>query len=66
MSKLWWSAGDIVAHLEGTEDSSNSRISEKGMAGRKIGRMRKLESSELDDWVLRGGAVSSFCDWAEG
>jgi len=55
----WLSADDIAVHLGVTKDTVYAWIAEKGMPAHKIGRLWKFQTSEIDDWVRRGGAAAS-------
>ncbi|MHB1596943.1 MAG: helix-turn-helix domain-containing protein [Streptosporangiaceae bacterium] len=51
MSDPWLSADDIAAHLGITKDTVYVRIAEKAAPARKVGRLRKFQASEVDEWV---------------
>lgn len=58
MPEPWLSADDIAAHLGGTKDTVYTRIAEKAMPAHKVGHLWKFQTSEIDDWVRRGGAAA--------
>lgn len=57
MPEPWLSADDIAAHLGITKDTVYTWIAEKDMPAHKMGRLWKFQTSEVDDWVRRGGAA---------
>lgn len=57
MPEPWLSADDIAAHLGITKDTVYTWIAEKDMPAHKMGRLWKFQTSEIDDWVRRGGAA---------
>lgn len=59
MAEPWLSAEEIAGHLGVTKDTVYAWIAEKGMPAHKIGRLWKFQTTEIDDWVRRGGASSS-------
>ncbi len=59
MSQPWLSADDIAAHLGVTKDTVYSWIADKAMPAHKVGRLWKFQTSEVDEWVRRGGAAAS-------
>lgn len=56
MAEPWLSADDIAAHLGVTRDTVYTWIAEKRMPAHKIGRLWKVQASEVDDWIRGGGA----------
>lgn len=65
MSEPWLSPDDIAAHLGVTKDIVYTWITEKAMPAHKVGRLWKFQTSEIDEWVRRGGAQPGKDD-AEG
>ena len=59
MAAPWLSADGIAAHLGVAKNTVYTWISEKGMPAHKVGRLWKFQTSEVDDWVRRGGATAS-------
>jgi len=59
VAEHWLSADDIAAHLGITKDTVYVWIAEKSMPAHKVGRLWKFQSSEVDEWVRSGGALSS-------
>jgi len=59
VAEPWLSAEEIAGHLGVTKDTVYAWIAEKGMPAHKIGRLWKFQTTEIDDWVRRGGASSS-------
>ena len=66
MTEPWLSSDDIAVHLGVTKDTVYTWIADKGMSARKIGRSRKFQASEVDDWVRGGGAAGNVADGAGG
>ena len=62
MAELWLFADDIATHLGITKDTVYTWIAEKAMSAHKIGLLWKLQASENDAWVCRGGASASTRD----
>ena len=62
----WLSADDIAVHLGVTEDTICISIAEKGMPAHKIGRLWKIQASEVDDWVRGDGAAGKILNGAKG
>lgn len=58
MTEPWLSADDIAVHLGATKDTLSARIADKTMPAHQVGRHRKFQTSEVDNWV-RGGARGS-------
>ena len=59
MSEPWLSAEDIAAHLGVTKDTVYAWIADKAMPAPQVGRLWKFQTSEVDEWVRRGGAATS-------
>lgn len=59
VSEPWLSAEDIAAHLGVTKDTVYAWIADKAMPAHKVGRLWKFQTSEVDEWVRRGGAATS-------
>ncbi len=62
MSEPWLSADDIAAHLGVTKETVYVWIADKGMPAHKVGRLWKFQTSEVDEWVRRGGASTRISD----
>jgi excisionase family DNA binding protein len=52
------SADDIAAHLGVTTDTVYAWITSKQMPAHKVGRLWKIQVSEVDRWVRSGGATT--------
>ena len=52
----WVSVDEIATHLGVAKDSVYRWIEKKGLPAHKMGRLWKFKISEVDEWVLRGGA----------
>lgn len=58
MPEPWLSADNIAARLWVTKDTVYTWIAEKAMPAHKVGRLWKIQASEIDDWGRRGGAAA--------
>ena len=56
MNEHWVSVEQVAEHLGVVRDSIYRWIDTKGLPAHKIGRLWKFKLSEVDDWVLGGGA----------
>jgi len=52
----WASVEDVAKHLGVAKDSVYRWIETQGLPAHKIGRLWKFKLSEVDEWVLAGGA----------
>lgn len=59
MTEPWLSTAAVASHLGVTKDTVYTWIAEKGVPAHKVGRLWKFHTSEVDDWVRRGGAAAS-------
>ena len=59
MTEPWLLGAHTVVHLGISECTSHNRIAEKSMPAHKIGRLWKIQATELDGWVRGGGAAAS-------
>ncbi|MCV7669320.1 helix-turn-helix domain-containing protein [Micrococcus luteus] len=62
MAEPWLPADNIAAHLGVTKDTVYTWIAEKALPAHTVGRLRKFQSSEIDDWVRAGEAASDDRD----
>lgn len=58
MPDPWLSADDITAHLGVTKETVYAWIAEKGMPAHKVGRLWKLQTTEVDAWVRSRSTAS--------
>jgi excisionase family DNA binding protein len=58
VAEPWLSADDIAAHLGVTKDTVYVWTSEKRVPAHNLGRLWKVQASEVDSWVKSGGASS--------
>jgi len=54
--EAWASVDDAAKHLGVTKDSIYRWIESKGLPAHRIGRLWKFKLSQVDAWVLSGGA----------
>lgn len=59
MTEAWLSADAIASHLGVTKNTVYTWIAEKDVPAHKVGRLWKLQVSEVDDGVRRRGAAAS-------
>ena len=52
----WASVDDVATHLGVGKDSIYRWIEKKGLSAHKMGGLWKFRISEVDEWVLQGGA----------
>jgi excisionase family DNA binding protein len=58
MTESWISLEDVAKHLGVAKDSVYRWIEKKGLPAHRMGRLWKFKISEVDEWVLQGGAAS--------
>ena len=56
MAEPWVSVEEIAKHLGVAKDSVYRWIEKKGLPAHRMGRLWKFRISEVDEWVLAGGA----------
>lgn len=56
MTEPWSSVDEVAKHLGVAKDSIYRWIENKNLPAHKIGRLWKLKLTEVDGWVLDGGA----------
>jgi len=61
----WLSVEEIAAHLGIKPDTVYKWIERRNMAAHELGWLRKLQATEVDEWV-RSGAVSQLASDASG
>lgn len=52
----WVSVEEVARHLGVTKDSVYRWIEAKGLPAKRVGRLWKFKLSEVDAWVVGGGA----------
>lgn len=57
MTEPWASVDDVAAHLGVAKDFVYRWIDMRGLPAHKIGKLWKFKLSEVDAWVLGGGAL---------
>lgn len=60
IAEPWVSVDDIATHLGVGKDSIYRWIDKKGLPAHKMGRLWKFKISEVDEWVLQGGAAQDI------
>ena len=59
MAEPWVSVGEVAKHLGVAKDSVYRWIERKRLPAHRMGRLWKFKVSEVDEWVLQGGARSN-------
>lgn len=59
MEDRWLAVDEIVAFLGIKRNTVYKPISEKQMSAHRIGRLWKLRTEEVNEWVKSGGAAES-------
>lgn len=59
MAEPWVSVDEVAKHLDVAKDSVYRWIEKKGLPAHRMGRLWKFRISEVDEWVLAGGAGST-------
>ena len=52
----WLSVDELAAYLGVKPDTVYTWIAKKGLPAHKVGRLWKMKTSEVDDWVRSGAA----------
>lgn len=65
MAEPWVSVEDVARHLGVAKDSVYRWIRRKGLPAHRMGRLWEFKLSEVDAWVLQGGAGSDGEDAEE-
>lgn len=55
----WSSVDDVATHLGVAKDSVYRWIERRNLPAHKIGRLWKFKLSEVDAWVVAGGAADT-------
>jgi excisionase family DNA binding protein len=55
-AERWTSVDEVTAHLGVSRDTIYRWIEAKALPAHRIGRLWKFKLSEIDAWVLAGGA----------
>ena len=53
----WVSVEEVAKHLGVAKDSVYRWIESRGLPAHRMGRLWKFRISEVDEWVLAGGAA---------
>ncbi|OCX91721.1 MAG: transcriptional regulator [Pseudomonas sp. K35] len=59
MSDRWLSVEEIAEYLGVSKDTVYAWISKRNMPARRIGRLWKFKTEEVDEWVRSGGAANA-------
>ena len=59
MAEPWVSVEEVAKHLGVAKDSVYRWIERKRLPAHRMGRLWKFKVSEVDEWVLQGGARSN-------
>ena len=57
MSNRWLSVEEIAEYLGVSKDTVYVWISKRNMPAHRIGRLWKLKTDEVDEWIRTGGAA---------
>ncbi|HDS1509782.1 helix-turn-helix domain-containing protein [Stenotrophomonas maltophilia] len=52
----WVTAGQVAQHLGVAKDTVYRWRERKDLPAHRVGRLRKFQLSEVDEWVREGGA----------
>ncbi len=66
MAEPWASVEQAAAHLGVSTDSIYRWLADRGLPGRRIGRLWKFKLGELDTWVRAGGACEKDASKGRG
>lgn len=58
-TERWLSVMEIASHLGVSKETVYRWLEQQKIPGHKIGRLWKFRSSEVDAWVIDGGATES-------
>lgn len=56
MPQPWVSADKVASHLGVAKDTVYRWVEQRGLPAHRVGRLWKFKLSEIDKWVLAGGA----------
>lgn len=56
----WVSVNDIAAHLGVNKDTIHKWIKNQSIPAHRVGRLWKFKISEVDEWVIKGGAADKL------
>lgn len=55
----WVSVVDVARHLEASKYTLYQRIDHQRPSAHRVGRFRKFQRQEIDDWMRAGGAAEA-------
>ncbi len=55
-TERWLSVEEIAAHLGISKETIYRWVEREKIPGHKVGRLWKFKASEVDQWVMTGGA----------
>jgi excisionase family DNA binding protein len=56
MTEKWLSVEEIAEHLGISKETVYRWLERKRIPAHRVGKLWKFRASEVDDWVIRGGA----------
>lgn len=56
-TERWLSVEEIAAHLGISKETIYRWVEREKIPGHKVGRLWKFKASEVDQWVINGGAA---------
>jgi len=59
MDDRWLSVDEIAQHLGVSKDTVYSWLADGKVPAHRVGKLWKFKTSEIDDWVTKGGASTS-------
>ena len=59
MTERWLSVDEIAEHLGVSRDTIYNWINEKKMPAHKVGKLWKVRTKEVDDWIHSGKSATA-------
>ncbi|WP_104138806.1 helix-turn-helix domain-containing protein [Arthrobacter sp. ZGTC131] len=57
MAEPWSSVDDVAEHLGVSKDTVYAWLAKRDMPAHRVGRLWKFKLSDVDTWVVAGGAA---------